>query len=275
MKTLASITALAALSFGGLLADEATMSWGTISNAGTARAASQSCAIQFSLGQSWSGGATGEANGADGGFWYVIWTEEVPDGYIGVPWSWIAIPLHPTFPTPEDVLGYDCGGGLWRWDKCGKMPQVYRPPFVEWDLEVAESYMTYVDHVPDRPCYSGYVPVLPYEFKMGRMGWVWLSMPKLYELGYPDFMPSVKVRYPSDDTGTERTASEDRNAGDDAWVSWDWSFWDTALQAPKTFSPYAPFGNNVCHPWTGYRAWVNIGAAPDEDAPDQVTLIWP
>jgi len=85
-------------------------------------------------------------------------------------------------------------------------------------------------------------------------------------------MPTVQVRYPSDEMGVTRTAQEDYEASPD---NWGWSFYDSILQASKTFSPYLPFGNNVCYPWVGYRVWVKTGNAADEQDPGQVTLIWP
>ena len=106
------------------------------------------------------------------------------------------------------------------------------------------------------------------------MGWVWLSMPGVNELGHPDFMSAVTVVYPSDETGEVRTAHDDRLSGS-PWVVWGWPFWDTTLQTARTLTPYAPFGDSVCRPWIGYRAWVNVGTAMDGDDPDQVTLIWP
>jgi hypothetical protein len=275
MKNVAAIAVLGLLVSGGLFADETILHTGVVSSGGSSWAESANYGIQFSVGQTCIGVAATASNEGDAGFWYVVWTGAAPADYIGVPWSWIAVPFHPMFPDPRNVLGYDCGGGLWRWDKYGKTTQVFKPPFVLWDMETAEGYLTYAADVPDPVYHSGFIPFRPYEYKLGRMGWTWLGMPSVHELGYPDFMPDVRVRYPSDQSGTERTAAEDRAAGDDAWVSWGWSFWDTGLQAPKTFSPYAPFGNNVCHPWVGYRAWIRIGNAMDEDDPDQVTLIWP
>jgi hypothetical protein len=110
-----------------------------------------------------------------------------------------------------------------------------------------------------------------FSFLLGRQGWTWVGMPGLDSLGYPDFMDSVRVQYPAG--GDIRTASEDRASGS-PWVNWSWAFWDTYLQAAKTFAPYLAFGNNTCHPWIGYRIWVNAGLTP-QDPNDRVTLIWP
>ena len=104
----------------------------------------------------------------------------------------------------------------------------------------------------------------------------------------------VKVMYPAvptwqGGTGVVRTAGEDYAANPANWVQWGWSYFDTYLQAPKTFTFYAPFGNKHCFPWVGYRVWVNVGTADAElscyydegtqqavfENDDQVMLIWP
>jgi hypothetical protein len=188
-------------------------------------------------------------------------------------WVWFAIPLIPETPDPIALLGFDCTGHLWRWDRYLKSTQIYRPPFVCWDLEVATGYLLYLDRTIDNPRYCGYDPILPNRVKLGRQGWTWVSIPSDEPLGYADgFMDLVSVEYPVG--GDVRTAAEDRASGD-PWVNWGWSFWDSYLQAARTFTPYTPFGINTCHPWLGYRMWTNIGTSLNEDDPDQVTLIWP
>jgi hypothetical protein len=176
-------------------------------------------------------------------------------------------------PDPNAVFGFDCGGRLWYWDKYGKYYQVYRPPFVTFDMEVGPSYLFWLDDFGPPVSYEGTLPEHPFEFKLGRMGWTWLGMPGLTELTGADFMDSVWVKYPSDDTGEYRTAREDWLSGN-PWVSWGWSWWDAAGQRPGAFTPYLPW-YNTCYPWVGYRCWVRMGSALSEDDPDQVTLIWP
>jgi hypothetical protein len=194
-----------------------------------------------------------------------------PEETIDTNWNWFSIPLAPLDANPADLLGFDCGGDLFRWDKYLKASIVYRPPFSKFDLSVGDSYLLMLDHIPG-VSYVGAYPDSPFEFELGRQGWTWLGKPGADSLGYPDFMDSVQVQYPVG--GEVRTAAQDRNAPD-AWLSWGWAFWDAHLQAPKTFAPYAPFGNNVCYPWVGYRAYVRVGTAQDSGGPDQVTLIWP
>jgi hypothetical protein len=123
------------------------------------------------------------------------------------------------------------------------------------------------------PGYYGYDPSAPYfGIKLGGQGWTWIGMPGTKPLGYDNgFMNKVYVQYPVD-CGL-RTAWEDYNSPD-PWINWAWTFYDTYKQAPKTFTPYAPFGNNVCYPWLGYRVWVNVGTAKTPDDRDQVVLYW-
>jgi hypothetical protein len=213
-----------------------------------------------------------------------VWTEApVPEPYCGSPlfgpgangypaWVWFSIPLVPPDPTPEEVLGFDCGGTLWMLDPYEKSIQVYQPPYVSWDLQVGRSYLLYLEGDVPNPAYSGYIPESPFSVKLGRAGWTWIGMPGPRTLGYPDFMGAVQVEYPVG--GDLRTAAQDRVAAA-PWLNWGWSFFDTNSQAAKTLTPYAPFGCNTSYPWLGYRAYVNVGTAQNEADPDQVTLIWP
>jgi hypothetical protein len=195
-------------------------------------------------------------------------------------WVWFSIPLDPTdccgqgnCYDPETLLGFTCGGRLWYWDKYSKTSQVYKPPFLSWDLAVGNGYLLYLEADVENPGYAGVIPDSDFQVKLGRQGWTWVGMPGLVELGHPDFMDAVEVEYPVG--GAIRTAGEDYGAAPNNWVSWGWSFWDTWSQAPRAFTPYAVFGCNTCYPWIGYRVWVNVGTAMSPDDPDQVTLIWP
>jgi hypothetical protein len=144
---------------------------------------------------------------------------------------------------------------------------------VDWDLETHAGYRAFPQGDVQVTPYSGYCPFLPFKFRMGPKGWAFIGIPGLRELGYPDFMPNVLVEYPSG-SGNFRAAHEDRVAPD-PWLNWGWSFWDSVTQSFRTFTPYSPFGNNVCQPGVGYWAYANVGTAQGEADPDQVTLIWP
>jgi hypothetical protein len=227
---------------------------------------------------------------------YVTYYTEAPDpepecggplfggSQAGYPaWVWFSIPLTPDCVVgsgcadPNALLGFDCSGRLWHWDKYGKSSQVYRPPFITWDLAAGDGYLLYLEAGVTNPGYEGITPFIPwsFDFKLGRIGWTWIGMPGLAERAGSDFMSSVRVKYPSDDTGEYRTAQSDYDATPGNWTTWSWSYWNAWLQAPETFTPYAPFGHNTCYPWLGYRLWVNVGTAMSPDDPDQVTLIWP
>jgi hypothetical protein len=198
-------------------------------------------------------------------------------------WVWFSIPLTPdcvagsgSNDDPNTLLGFDCSGYLWYWDKYTKASQVYKPPFVTWPLAVANSYLLYMKGGVPNPSYDGIVPFNPWfhEFRLGRQGWTWVGMPGLDKLGGKDFMDSVLVMYPAGPTGVLRTAGQDYAATPGNWIAWSWSYWNTWLQAPQTFTPYAPFGHKTCYPWVGYRIWVKVGTAMDEDDADQATLLW-
>jgi hypothetical protein len=193
-------------------------------------------------------------------------------------WVWFSVPLTPAGSAdPNALLGFDCGGKLWYWDKCGKYAQVYQPPWVVWNLAAGDSYLLRLTEAVTNPSFEGVSPFLPQalEFKLCRMGWTWVGMPGWNELTGDDFMNSVAVMYPSDNSAAYRTARQDHDKGAGSWISWAWAFYDTYLQAPKAFTPYAPFGNRTCYPWIGYRVWVRVGTATSEDEADQVTLFWP
>jgi parallel beta-helix repeat protein len=191
-------------------------------------------------------------------------------------WVWFSIPLDPTGSAePPDVLGFACSGKIFYLDKYTKSRQVYQPPFLRWDLVPGDSYLLYLDAAADNPVYYGQNPELPMEFKLGKQGWTWVGMPAREKLAGADFMNMVKVKYPSDESGLIRRAQVDYDATPDNWIGWGWSFLDTATQAAKTFTPYAPFGNKDCYGWLGYRVFVNVGTAAGESDSDQVTLIWP
>jgi hypothetical protein len=197
-------------------------------------------------------------------------------GYPG--WVWFSIPLDPSNCCPEDncydpitLLNFNCSGSLSYWDKYGKFAQVYNPPFLQWDLHVGDSYLLRLGSAVSNPSYYGIDPGSGFAFLMGKQGWTWVGKPQDTQLGYPDFMGQVQVQYPVG--GTIRTAEQDRNSAN-PWLNWGWAFWDTYLQATKTFTPYTSFGNNCCYPWVGYRAYVNVGTAANETQTDQVRLIW-
>jgi hypothetical protein len=194
-------------------------------------------------------------------------------------WVWFSIPLDPgdccggdNCYDPVTLLGFDCGGSLWYWDKYLKATQVYNPPFLQWDLAVGDSYLLRLESAVANPGYMGIDPGSGTQFKLGRQGWTWVGKPQDTSLGYPDFMDAVHVQYPIG--GETRTATQDRASGS-PWVNWGWSFWDTYAQAPKTLTPYASFGNNTAYPWIGYRAYINVGTAMNESDTDQPLLIWP
>jgi hypothetical protein len=225
---------------------------------------------------------------------------------------------------PNTLLGFSAKGKLFYWDRYGKFQQVYNPPFVTWPLKVGSSYLFYMDAAVPNPVYSGVDPYVsartagfdlePYgqwswqvydrrqdydfEVQLGKQGWTWVGLPgkmPIYGGGLDsDFGTKVKVMYPSVPTwqggaGVVRTAAEDQNATPNNWVDWGWAYYDTYLQAPKTFKFSAPFGNKHCYPWIGYRAYVKVGTAAgpttahyDEGTQhavfaneDQVMLIWP
>jgi hypothetical protein len=274
MKFLAILAILAGLSLASWAQGEYDVPWSSVNSGGTVEASSDNYLLMGTVGQPGIGMAQSAENSVGAGFWYAVWTVYAPDDYFGSLWSWCSIPIHPMNPDPSKLFGFDCSGTLWRYDKYIKAPVVYRPPFSKFDVGIGDSYMLYLETaVPDPSYYSGFVAPQPYEFKLGRRGWTWVGMPGLREIGYPNFMPNVKVKYEL--TGEERTAQEDYDAVPDNWVSWGWAFWDSSNQCGRTFTPYAPFGVNVCYPWVGYRIWVQAGNAVNEDDPDQVTLIWP
>jgi hypothetical protein len=201
---------------------------------------------------------------------------EPEGGYPG--WVWFSIPMTPAdSAAPPDVLGFSCSGKLFRYDKYAKAPQVYQPPFSDWPLAVGDSFLLWLDGAVPNPSYAGLSPYVPWtrEFRLGRQGWTWVGMPGPVDLAGGDFMRSVRVKYPSDESGSCRTAQEDYGAIPDNWVAWGWPYWNTRLQAVEVFTPYAPFGHRTAYPWIGYRVWVRVGGATGEDDPDQVTLLWP
>jgi hypothetical protein len=230
-------------------------------------------------------------------------------GYPG--WVWFSIPIDPAdccdaedCYDPNTLLGFDAGGALFYWDKYGKFQQVYQPPFTVWPLEVGQSYLFYMNGAVPNPCYEGINPYVSsrraggeprfygydYGVMLGKMGWTWVGLPGMKPIygggSDSDFGNKVRVMYPAlpdyqGGEGVARTAAEDYAATPGNWVQWGWSYYDTFLQAPKTFTFYAPFGNNDCFPWIGYRLWVNIGTADQPynpatgDGYDQAVLIWP
>jgi N-acetylneuraminic acid mutarotase len=196
-----------------------------------------------------------------------------PRDWLWPGWNWISIPGVPDDPNPDTLFGFDCSRRLWYWDRYSKSAQVYRPPFVTFNLGVGDSYLLWLDEMPEPVSYEGAFAERPFEFKLGRAGWTWIGMPRTDELGYVQFMEKACVQYPVG--GFVRTAAEDYAWTPKNWLQWCWFFWDGELQAPRPFAPYLPFGHNTCYPWVGYRCWVNVGSALDENDPDQVTLIWP
>jgi hypothetical protein len=230
-------------------------------------------------------------------------------GYPG--WVWFSIPIDPAnccsaddCYDPNTLLGFSAKGKLFYWDKYGKFQQVYNPPFVKWPLRVGESYLFYMDAAVPNPVYSGVDPYVSsrraggeprffgydYGVGLGKMGWTWVGMPgkkPIYGGGLnSDFGNYVRILYPAypdwaGGTGVARTAAEDQNATPNNWIDWGWAYYDTYLQAPKTFKFSAPFGNKHCFPWIGYRVWVKVGTAAGPydpatgDNEDQAVLIWP
>jgi carboxypeptidase T len=207
--------------------------------------------------------------------WVLVTEVRQPGDWLWPGWNWISVPVVPVDPTPDAFFGFDCSGILWRFDKYAKAPVVYQPPFSTFDLTVGDGYLLWLDQSPmgSGRC-EGLSPMGAFEFRLGRQGWTWLGKPGLDSLAGDSFMSGVIVKYPSDETGEYRTPAQDRASGA-PWVNWGWSWWDAEGQYPRAFTPYAPFGDTVCAPWRGYRAWVNVGTAMSDEQPDQVTLIWP
>jgi hypothetical protein len=199
---------------------------------------------------------------------------DAPADWLYQGWNWVSFPLEPDDPDPNAVMGDDVGGRFWAWDRYEKAAVSYNPPFSEVEIMPGESYLYLCGDVAPAVSYYGWLPQLPLEQKLGRQGWAWIGSPGLAEIEGGDFMDSVCVKYPSDESGSLRTAAQDRASGA-PWLNWGWSWWDAALQAPRAFTPYSPFGHNVCMPWVGYRCYANVGTATDPGEPDQATLIWP
>jgi hypothetical protein len=198
-------------------------------------------------------------------------------GYPG--WVWFSIPLDPAnccgldnCYAPDTLLGFACSGILWRFDKYSKALHVFNRPFAQWDLEVGDGYLLRLNGPVANPSYMGVLAASPFSTKLGRQGWVWLGLPGLVSLGYPDFMDAVKIEYPIG--GEVRTATQDKGSAN-PWLNWGWTFWDTYGQQPQTFTPYLSFGCNTAYPWFGYRAFVNVGSAQNESDTDQARIIWP
>jgi hypothetical protein len=234
-------------------------------------------------------------------------------GYPG--WVWFSVPLDPAncctqadCYDPTTLLGFTCNGILWKWDKYGKYTQVYQPPFLKWDLEVGNSYLIRLNNAVNNPTYTGvnpYVSARPnvdrqvppkakgepgvykygYPFQLGKQGWTWVGLPgykPVYGGGVAsDFGNKVMVQYPADASGVTRTAGYDVQQGGASWINWGWAYFDTTLQATKTFKFNLAFGNRHCYPWVGYRVYVNVGSATAPYCPgvsgneDQAVLIWP
>jgi hypothetical protein len=199
---------------------------------------------------------------------------EAPNDWLYPGWNWVSFPLNPETPDPTAVMGEDVSGRFWEWDVYAKTPVVYHPPWSQFDIEPGQSYLYRTESFPPSVSYYGWLSERPVKVKLGKAGWAWVGSPSLAEIEGPHFLQSVEVQYPSTPSGEVRTAAQDRASGA-PWLNWGWAWWDAVRQAPRTFTPYLPFGDNVCMPWVGYRAYATIGTATNPDDPDQVTLLWP
>jgi hypothetical protein len=197
-----------------------------------------------------------------------------PENMFDVGWNYFSIPLPAQDPTPETVLGFDCSRTLWRWDVFSKATVAYNPPYSSFDIDQGEGYLLLLTDTIDIS-YASDAFYWLWEKRLGKQGWSWVGFPAVDELalGGSDFMDRVKVQYPVHSDNL-RSAAEDRTSAG-PWLCWGWPYWDAHLRTFRTFTPYSPFGDNVCRPWIGYLVYANVGTATTYDDPDQVNLCWP
>jgi hypothetical protein len=172
-------------------------------------------------------------------------------------WSWFSIPLVPLGSSEaSDVLGFDARNRVFAWDEAARTLILYPDDFV--DLAVGQSYVMFLrppeQHVPS---YAGLLPGERFELPLVTMGWSWVGTPWPTDVNPQDLL-LVKG-------GDVRTVWQDAHRGD-AWVNWNWIYWDSVDQTAEIMNPFAGGDDDRLRSWWGYRIW-----AYTED----VTIVFP
>jgi predicted outer membrane repeat protein len=181
-------------------------------------------------------------------YWEQYETTRAPGDWFVPGWVWFSLPLAPRVSADgSDVLGFDCTNRLYGWDDAAKNLQLYPDDFT--DLMVGPSYLARLNVGESYvPFYEGSQPELPFMWTLPAAGWCWVGVPSTQHI---EGAALCVVK-----GGVERTAAEDR-ASADAWLNWNWIYWDPVRRAAKIMDPFGGGDDSWLHPWWGYRVWSN------------------
>jgi Tol biopolymer transport system component len=194
----------------------------------------------------------GDSNGVDdvfvhqylpGDVWATVW-----DGWLNPGWNWFSVPLDPAgWPDVSNILGFDCGGVVYRWAPQEKRFELYPNDFRY--LERGHGYLLWLSQPLKVTCdllaASG-----AFEIPLPRAGWTCIGQPFDHDTPLDD----CTIR--NNGTGQSRTPGEDRQAAD-PWLNWSFLWWHSGEDTWKILA-MSGGDDNALHPWYGYLVWANV-----------------
>jgi hypothetical protein len=165
-------------------------------------------------------------------------------------WNWISFAKLPTNGDPTQLLPRSAiENKLFRWNPVVKTYELYPNDFQA--VEFGRGYLLFVDSGVVEMGAGGSVsrdPVV--RISVPEQGWIWVGLPRTHDMA----LDQLSVQ--NNDTGQTRTAAQDYASGGDAWINWNWLFWDSRADTARILSFSGADDTNL-HPWRGYRLWAN------------------
>jgi hypothetical protein len=184
---------------------------------------------------------------------------QAPAGLMNPGWVQFSIPRAP-LETSEasDLLGFNARNRLYAWDNNTRTTILYPDDFTELapargylvGIRIGESYA---------PGYEAGGPP-PRTVSFESAGWAWVGLP------WPDDQPGRLIHVVNKVTGEARTAEQDVAAGPEAWVNWNWLYWDSGEHTFKIMNPFGAGDDDTLRAWHGYCAFLFDGG---------ITLVFP
>jgi len=172
-----------------------------------------------------------------------------PLGFLNPGWNWFSLPVTPIDNTVAGIFsGYNVENVLYRWDPVLKTIQLYPNDFTT--LSTNESYVLRLA-ADMQVSYDGYPTAPGSAAPVPEAGWLWVGFPKNGNV------PLSGVTVHNKTTNETRTAAQDSGAGANAWINWNWLYWNSTLDTAQILG-LSGADDYLLHPWQGYRLWSNV-----------------
>jgi hypothetical protein len=169
-----------------------------------------------------------------------------PAGFINEWRNWCAVPVIPDNPEASSVFGANLANNLFAWHPIRKTFILY--PYDFTDVRLGESYYL-LTHTDLNPVVEGCALRGEYgEVPVPLAGWLWFGHTFLSATPVEDCL----IR--NNTLGMTRTFGQDYDAGQNAWINWNFLYWDPYRETARICSPLSG-DDTMLRPWYGYLLW--------------------